>query len=153
LFVGLFLALVVTANVSTVLNPRQGFTGSISMLKNPQPGTPTDDVYRSVSTWLQSGSAQTPPILQKSVDDRLAWQRPKAIVSTVLLVGFVVISALVWRALIRKSREPDARWTSAGIALLLLGAVSVFVCLLLMLMVMGNTQGSLAPISLTLFFA
>ena len=36
---------------------------------------------------------------------------------------------------------------------MLLGAMAgVPVCLLLMLMVLGNVQGSLAPLSLTLFF-
>jgi cytochrome bd-type quinol oxidase subunit 2 len=149
--VGLFMALVVAANVSTVLNPRQGFAGSISLLTATQAGSPQDDLYRSVNTWLQSGSGDMPPLVQGRIDDRLAWQRPKAIVSGVLLVGFLVLSALIWRALIRRSRDPEARWRLKETAMLLLGVVAVLASLLLMLMVMGNTQGSIAPISLTLF--
>jgi hypothetical protein len=135
-----------------VLNPRQGFSGSISLLRAAEAGTQTDDLYRSVNTWLQSGSADTPSIVHGRIDERLAWQRPKAIVCSILLVVFVILSALTWRTLIRKSRDHDARWRLKETALLLLGAVSVLACLLLMLMVMGNTQGSIAPISLTLFF-
>jgi hypothetical protein len=150
--VGMFMALVVAANVSTVLNPRQGFSGSISLLRAAHAGTQTDDLYRSVDTWLQSGSADTPSVVQGRIDDRLAWQRPKAIVCSILLVVFAILSALTWRTLIRKSRDHAARWRLRETAQLLLGAVSVLACLLLMLMVMGNSQGSIAPISLTLFF-
>ena len=148
----LFLALVVAANVSTVVNPRQGFSGSISLLASPRPGSSTDDLYRSVGQWLESGSAQTPVVVQSQIDDRLSWQRPKAIVCSVLLVVFAILSALSWRALIRRSRVDQAKWRSKDTVLLLLGTVSVFACLLLMLMAMGNTQGSIAPMSLTLFF-
>ncbi len=150
--VGLFLALVVAANVSTVVNPRPGFAGSISMLGTPKAGTQTDDLYRSVNAWLQSGSPDTPSVVQSRIDDRLAWQRPKAIVTSVLLLVFLALSALIWRTLIRKSRDHAARWRLKEAALLLLGVATVLACLLLMLMVMGNTQGSIAPISLTLFF-
>ena len=149
--VAVVMAVIVAANVSTAMHPREGFAGSISMLGTPQPGTPTDAVYRSVYTWLESGSAATPPELQAQVDERLGWQRPKAIVCGVLLVVFASLSAFIWRALIRRSRDPAARWSLRRTALLLLGMITVLVCLLLMLMVMGNTQGSLAPISLTLF--
>lgn len=150
--VAMFLALVVAANVSTVLSPRQGFAGSIGMLGTPSPGTPSDELYRSVDAWLQSGSAETPSVVQERIDERLAWQRPKAVIVSVLLIGFALLCALIWRALIRGSRTPEARWGPGRAALLLGGIASVLACLLLMLMVMGNTQGSIAPISLTLFF-
>jgi hypothetical protein len=150
--VAMFLALVVAANVSTVMNPRQGFSGSISMLRTGPPGTPTDDLHQAVDAWLQSGSADTPSVVQDQIDERLAWQRPKAIICSVLLVVFVILSALIWRALIRTSRDGAAKGRLKKVSLLLLGVVTVLACLLLMLMVMGNTQGSIAPISLTLFF-
>jgi cytochrome bd-type quinol oxidase subunit 2 len=150
--VAMFLTLVVAANVSTVMNPRQGFSGSISMLRTASPGTHMDDLYRAVDTWLQSGSADTPSAVQDKIDERLAWQRPKAVICSVLLVVFVIVSALMWRALIRKSRDREAKGRFRKVSLHLLGVVMVLASLLLMLMVMGNTQGSVAPISLTLFF-
>ena len=151
--VGLFMAFIVAANVSTVVSPREGFAGSIHLLSSPQPGSSTADFYDSVTQWLQSENADTPAAVQSRIDERLSWQRPKAIICTVLLLLFLLVSALIWRSLIHWSRDPEARWRAKESALLLLGVVTVLACLLLMLMVMGNTQGAIAPISLTLFFA
>ena len=149
--VGLAMTVIVAANVSTAVHPREGFAGSISMLGTPQPGTPSADVQGSVYAWLESGSTDTPADLQAQIDERLSWQRPKAIVCGVLLVVFVFLSFLIWRALIRRSRDRTARRCFPGVGLFVLGVITVLASLLLMLMVMGNTQGTLAPISLTLF--
>ncbi len=150
--VTLLLALVVAANVSTALDPRQGFAGAIGLLGTPKPGTSVSELQAAFTTWLASGDGDVPARVSEAIDDRLSWQRPKAIVSTVLLVGAVVLSAATWRSLVRWSRARSGRrplreWGQLG-----LGVVSVAVCFLLMLMVLGNTQGSLAPLSLTLFF-
>lgn len=149
----LFMVVVVAANVSSTLNPKQGFTGSISMLGNPKPGTQTYELQRSVNSWLQSSNASIPTVLQNKVDERLAWQRPKAIICTILLPVFLALSAYIWRVLIRKSRACESKWKLKDFALFLSGIAAVGTCLLLMLMVIGNTQGSFAPISLTLFFS
>lgn len=152
--VALFLGLVVAANVSTVRNPRQGFSGSISLL-NPAPaeGSQTAQMYAGVASALQSGSTEVPTALQERIDDRLSWQRPKAVICSLLLVAFVFGTAFVWQALIRRSRAREGRWKLRDVALLLSGIALVAACLLLMLMVMGNVQGSVAPASLTLFFS
>ena len=150
--VGLFLALIVAANVSNVLNPQNGFVGAIPMLGAPKAGTPTAELQQAFAVWLDSGGAQAPPLVQAAIDDRLSWQRPKAIICSLLLVVFLLLCARVWRTLIRRTRAPDARWRLAETVLLLVGVLTVGICLLLMLMVMGNTQGSIAPISLTLFY-
>jgi hypothetical protein len=109
-------------------------------------------VAAAFDSWLQSGSSQVPSLVQRKIDDRLAWQRPKAIVCSVLLVLSVVLTAHVWRTLIRRSRVPDARRRPREVLLMLAGLAAVPYCLLLMLMVMGNTQASLAPMSMTLFY-
>ena len=150
--VAVFLAFVVSANVSTVVNPRQGFTDSVALLKTPEPGTSTDELYKAVTGWLDSGSTAVPPVVQSRIDDRLAWQRPKAIITSGLLVALVLLSVRLWRALVRRSRMSGGRVTVRDVPLLLCGSTAVVACLLLMLMVMGNTQGSVAPLSLTLFF-
>ena len=149
--VGLLMALIVVANVNNVLNPRQEFSGAIGMLGTPQAGSQTDKRQQAFKTWLQSGSPQMPSLIQDKIDDRLTWQRPKAIISSVLLIVFVMLSVRIWRTMIRKSRLREA-WRLKERALLMAGFVTVVACLPLMLMVMGNTQGSIAPISLTLFF-
>ncbi len=149
--VGLFLALVVAANVSSVANPRQGLSGAVGMLGHPRAGTPTGDFQQAVVTWLESGNAEVPARVQDRIDDRLAWQRPKAIVCSVMLLVALAISVQVWRSLVRRSRSPARGGTPATGALLVVGVATVVASLLLMLMVMGNTQGSIAPLSLTLF--
>jgi cytochrome bd-type quinol oxidase subunit 2 len=150
--VGLFMALIVAANLSNVLNPTQGFSGAIGLLGSPRAGTQADELHQAVDAWLQSGSSDVPALVQGRIDDRLSWQRPKAVICSVLLIVFVLLSAGIWRALIRNSRVREGRWKFKEAALLLLGVLAVMGCLLLMLMVMGNTQGSIAPISLTLFY-
>jgi len=147
----MFMALIVAANVSTVAEPRDGFAGSIALLSTKNSSSSTQDFHQSVSAWLQSDSPETPKIVQARIDERIAWQRPKAIVSGVLLVAFAALGFLIWSRLIARSRAPDTRWTVSRIALFSIGVVTVPVSLVLMLMVMGNTQGALAPISLTLF--
>jgi hypothetical protein len=151
LAVGLFLALVVAANVSTVVSPRNGFADSLGLLGNPHAGSRTAQLQDSVAAWVRSGRAEVPSLVEERVGDRLAWQRPKAVVCTVLLVVFVVLSAGMWRNLVRRARAPGGGVGRARAGLLVGGSLSVAASLLLMLMVMGNAQGSVAPLSLTLF--
>jgi hypothetical protein len=150
--VGLFMALIMVANASTVLNPRQGFSGLVDILGTSQAGTPKAELYQSFDTWLQSGSTHIPSLIQSKINDRLVWQRPKAIICSVLLAIFVVVSIRIWGTLIRQSKVRETKRKLKEKALLFSGFVAVAVCLLLMLMVIGNTQGAFAPISLTLFY-
>ncbi len=148
----LFFALVVAANVSNVLDARHGFAGALGLLGTPRPGSSAADLQESFTTWLQSGTSAVPAEVTQAIDDRLSWQRPKAIICSVLLVGFVVLTAYVWRGLIRRSRARQGRRRAGEKLMLLGGLASAAVSLLLVLMVLGNTQGSIAPVSLTLFF-
>lgn len=141
LLIALMLALLIAANLSSVLDPRQGFAGAIGLLSAPRPQTV--QLQQAFITWLESGSAQVPAIVQAAVDDRLAWQGPRAIICTILLVAFVVLCAVSWRAFLRNPRAGS----------LVAGLLTAFVSLLLMLMVIGNTQGALAPLALTLFYS
>lgn len=139
--VGLMLALLIAANLSSVLDPRQGFAGAIGLLNAPRPQTV--DLQQAFNSWLQSGATEVPAIVQAAIDERLAWQAPKAIICTVLLAAFVALCFFCWRAFLRKPRAVP----------LLAGLVTAFVCLILMLMVIGNTQGAVAPLALTLFYS
>ena len=55
---------------------------------------------------------------QPAIDDRLAWQQPKALISTVLFVVFVWLCVRIWRALIVKSRlsEPERNLKTVGLS-------------------------------------
>lgn len=149
--VGSLLALIVAANVSTALDPRPGFAGAVPMVGTSPAGSPRAELQRSFDTWLRSGTVEVPAPVQRAVDDRLAWQRPKAIITAVLLLGVVLLGARVWRALLASRAQPG-RWRLMDVARLAAGLGSVAVGLLLMLMVMGNTQAALAPLSMALFF-
>lgn len=94
-----------------------------------------------------------PSLIQSEIDDRLAWQRPKAVICSVLLIVFVGLSVRLWRTAIDKSRAGETTRTLRERALLATGCSTVVASLLLMLMVIGNTQASFAPMGLTLFNA
>jgi len=64
----------------------------------------------------------------------------------------LLLSARIWRTLIRRSRLRPKVWTPKDVTLLAAGLLCGPVCLLLMLMVIGNTQASFAPLSMTLFY-
>lgn len=152
LIVAAFLALVVAANISNVVNPRAGFTGALGLLGSPSPGSNFGQVQQAYSQWLQSGAGSVPPAVQAAVDDRLSWQQPKAIYCTMLLIVFVGLALLVWSRLIRLSRVHEPRRLLLKAVLLLAGIFTVVGSLLLMLMVMGNVQTAFAPLAMTMFY-
>lgn len=147
--VALFMLLIVAVNLSTTLNPQEGFAQIISDLGTPQAGTQKAVRYQSVNIWVQSGSAHMSPVLQNEVRDRLSWQRPKAIVCSILLVVFAIFTARLWQKLIN-SRASKSMWRLKEKALITMGVIAVPVTLLLMIMALANTQASFAPIALTL---
>jgi hypothetical protein len=149
---GLLMVLIVVANATNVLSPRQGFSGLIDEFGTSPVGTHRAELHQSFNTWLKSGDTNVPSLIQSKINDRLEWQRPKAIICTVLLAIFVRVSIHIWGRLIRKSKVRETQWKPQDKALLFSGCCAVAGCLLLMLMVLGNTQGTFAPMSLTLFF-
>ena len=146
------LALVVVANLTTALDPRPGFAGAVDAMAAPSPGTVRAEHDRAFVEWLDSGSDAVPAPVAHLVDARLAWQRPKAVVTGMLLVLVLVGAAHVWRRALRGWRTAPGRWRPQQLALVALGVLAVPVALVLVLMVMGNTQASVAPLSMTLFY-
>ena len=136
LILGLLMAVTFWANVTSVVNPRQTLAGT--------PFSPLGE------TWLRSGSAEISPMLRQAIDDRLAWQRPKAIICAVLLVAFVTLSVYLWRALLRRSAAGEPLRKRRP--MLGAGVLSAVACLPLMLMVIGNAEGAIAPLFLTVLY-
>lgn len=150
--VGLLMALIVVVNATTVLNPLPGFSSLVDSLGTPKAGTQMEKLYQAFNTWLQSGSTHIPSFIQSKIDERLAWQRPKAIVSSVLLVVFGALSACLWRTLLKKSQVRESTWGLKERTLLVFGAATITFSLLLVVLVVANTQGAFAPLALTLTF-
>ena len=138
------LALVMAANVSTVLDPRQGFAHVIPAPGAPAPGTERARLHRSAASWIESGRSEVPPLLQRKVDDRLSWQRPKAIISGVLAFALALFSVRLWRRLL--GRESGGRGAVA------IGATAPVCALVLAAMAIANAQAAFAPLTLTLLY-
>lgn len=150
--VSMLLALLIAANISNVVDPIHGFAGAIDSLHKPR--SPQSAALREAFTsWLQTGATPLPQPIQSSIDQRLAWQRPKAIICVLLFVALATTATWIWRKLIRLSRQPEGVWRPSTLALLAAGIATNCVCLLLMLMVLGNVQASVAPLSLTMFYS
>jgi hypothetical protein len=152
LVVGLGMLLIFAANLTSVLNPQQGLAGAIGTLGTPQAGTHLDKLSQTFNAWLQSGSPHLPALIHAKIDQRLAWQRPKAIICSVLLILFVAVSVGIWRWLLGQSRTTEARSMARRRAMVCVGALTGIACLLLMVMVVANTQASFAPLTLTLLY-
>lgn len=152
LVLGLGLTLVVVANLLNALDPRQGFAGTVDMLGSPRPGSSRAVLHQAFTAWLQSGRSPRPALVQAHIDDRLAWQRPKAAVTSLLFVTVVGLALRAWRTLVRQSRDRVGRWSGRDRATLGAGVGLVLAALVLMLMVLGNTQASVAPLTMVLLF-
>ena len=135
LALGLIMAAVFWGNVTSVVNPRQTLSGTT--------------FSRAGQTWLQSGRAQISPLLQHAIDERLAWQRPKAVICGILLVAFVTLTVFIWQTLLRRSGAGRPFRKLSRRLMLGAGVLSAVSCLLLMLMVIGNTEGAFVPLFLT----
>lgn len=140
------------ANLSTASDPSPGFRSSIPMIADRAPETDAGQEQQAFERWLQSGERAMPADVRSAVDERLSWQRPKAIVCAVLLGLVLFASARLWRSIVHRSRRPDHRWRVGELGRLAAALGALAVAFLLVLMVLGNTQASLAPVSMTLFF-
>lgn len=104
------MAALVAANVSNAVDPRQGLTGAVDLVGAPTLDTETAGLHHAFATWLRSGRSATPSVVDERVDGRLAWQRPKALICLVLLLVIVLVSARIWRTLVRRSRRRTKGW-------------------------------------------
>jgi hypothetical protein len=130
---GLLMAVIVYANASNALNPRHDLATAIPVLRATRPGTEAAGVQQATNAWLLSGREDKPRLLQDKIDERLSWQRPKAIICTLLLGAFV--------GLCIRLRH---RRVAASVAMLC--------TLVLLVMAMANTQAAFAPMFLTVLY-
>jgi hypothetical protein len=67
-------------------------------------------------------------------------------------VAFVALTVFLWRRLIRQSRSGEPVRKLSRRLMLFGGVLSAVSCVLLMFMVIGNTEGALAPLTLTVIY-
>ena len=144
------LGLILIGNLGNALNPRAGFKNSLDMLGNPSPGTKTAYLQQTYVEWIQSEKSTLPDYVSQVINERISWQLPKALICLLLLAIFIYLSILAWNPLLKEtfqSGKPRMRRLFAT------GVFLSFVCVLLLIMVIANIQGAIAPVSLSLFFA
>jgi hypothetical protein len=144
------MALHITANASVTFDPLPGV-----LALNDSFVTPGNSVYRNqlgqtFIAWIKSGSGTIPPFIEQQLQNRIALQATKALEFGILLVVCVVLSVLLWSALIKKGRESGSKWRLKEMLFFVSGIAMVALALLAMTIVLANVQGALAPITLTL---
>ena len=151
LLVGLLFGLLVAANLSNVIDPRQGFSDAVGVIGHAPAGTTRAAQQEAFVGWLGSGDRRMPSDVRNAVLQRVSWQGPKAVGSALLLGVALWATALFWRRLVSRGRRSGggsaAGWPSVSGGIALVG-----VSLILMAMTIGNAQGALAPVATTLFY-
>lgn len=147
---GLFLGLVLVANASNVLSPRSGFSALAATLPPAPPGSELARLHHGFDLWLSSGSAAPPAPVTRHVQERLAWQRPKALLCGLLLAVLTALTVKFWSRAVKPQGGAGGAFPDAKTNLLLI--LSVPGLHLLALMFIANTQAALAPITITMLF-
>lgn len=142
---GLLMTVVTVANTGHALDPVPG----LRLMIDGSTKSSDSATSRAMATWLQSGSPDKPSALDSAIDDRLSWQQPKAIICAILFVIVAALAVRLWTMLVRRSRERETKRSLTDRALLAAGVATVPVSLLLLIMAVANTQGSIAPIAIT----
>lgn len=150
--VGLLIALIAVVNATNIVDSRQGFSLLVDSLGTPKAGTAIARLYEAFNSWVQSGSTNIPPLIQRKIDARIAFHTTKALVCGILLILFAALSTSIWRALIKRSRVHEAKWRLIESVLFISGVATVTFSLLLMVIVVANMQGAFAPIKLTMLY-
>jgi hypothetical protein len=139
------LGLVVFANASNAINPLPGFSMA-NTVKTPN----SYAVDAALKDWIRSGEKPMPPLIKQKISKRISWQRPKAIATGFLFVLFAALSVKNWKALLRRTNAGKSLWQPQGLRLLA-GKITVLpLAFLMLIMFLANTQGALAPVTISL---
>lgn len=144
------LGLIVVGNAINAGNPRTGFKESLSMLGTNSISSHQILIQGEFIKWINSGQEQVPNYISRAISERLAWQQPKAIISLFLLLFTLYLSKVIFKSLAQTLSPTSKLKVSLKICAV---AVLPLTAVLFLVMFIGNTQGSLAPMALTLFFS
>ena len=146
IFLGL---IVVGANISTAVKPLPGFSESIPSLTD---NSYNIQLHKAVNEWIVSGKTTPPAFVQQRIHHRRVFHTTRAVFGAVLLVIFTMLSVGLWKALIAKRNDGEAKWTLKEAVWLVAGILSVGVALFMMIVVLANLQSAIVPIANTLQF-
>jgi hypothetical protein len=148
---GVLVGLLAAVNATNVFDPLNGFSGVVDAL-------PSHDgpLRQSFNQWLRSGASTPPRLVASVVHHRVLFQATKAGVCAVVFIVLALLCVRLWRASVRWSNRGDL--ANSGPGKLVLGAtissgmLTAGLALLVLVVVVANLQGALAPTALTLAF-
>lgn len=143
-FVVLSMGLLVFANTTNAINPVPGF---MMASEHPTPNTTTVDA--AVNTWIASGNRAVPALVEQKVRHRVSWQAPKALISALMFAVFAALTAWNAKTLIRRARMRTTQFGPHTSGLVVRQLMLVPLALLALVMFIGNTQGALAPLTIS----
>jgi hypothetical protein len=148
---GVLVGLLAAVNATNMFDPLNGFSGVVDAL-------PSHDgpLRQSFNQWLRSGASTPPPLVASVVHHRVLFQATKAGVCAVVFIVLALLCVRLWRASVRWSNRSDLATSGPGRlvrgATISSGVLTAGLALLVLVVVVANLQGALAPTALTLAF-
>jgi hypothetical protein len=150
--VSLVFTLLIAVNATNAFSPSNALHG-FSLLAEESAPRGDSAVGRALIGWIESSTVQPPLLIMQKIHDRLSWQRPKAIICGVLLILFVALSERLWGSLLKRKKAIKPNGRIGDTTLFVAGTTTVALALLMLIMVIANTQATLAPLTITVLVA
>ncbi|MCK9862865.1 hypothetical protein [Paenibacillus sp. ATY16] len=110
-------------------------------------GSYKDEWRYAFIEWIRSGNESIPAMIQQKINARIEFHAAKAFVCGALLIIFVALGLFLWNSLIKRSKAMGSKWRYIEKTYFISGIATVALSLLLMVMVVANTQGAIAPLT------
>ncbi|ACT02767.1 hypothetical protein Pjdr2_4139 [Paenibacillus sp. JDR-2] len=146
-FITLLMALIVVANATNTFYPLHGFSLFIDSFAISDGESYKNEWRLAFMEWIRSGNENIPAMIQQKINARIEFHATKAIVCGVLFIIFVALGLFLWNSLIKRTKALGAKWRYIEKTYFLSGIATVALSLLLMVMVVANTQGAIAPLT------
>ena len=148
---GIAFGLLAVVNATNVFDPLNGFSAVVDALPSHY-----GPLRRSFNQWLMSGTPAPPRLVASVVHHRVLFQATKAGVCAVVFIVLALLCVWLWRASVRWSNRGDLATAGPGRlvrgATISAGMLTAGLALLMLVVVVANLQGALAPTALTLAF-
>jgi hypothetical protein len=101
---------------------------------------------------LQDWDAPPSTLIEQRIHRRVMFHTTKAIVCGILIIVFTALSMRLWNTLIKRCNVSETQWRLKEKTFFVAGIATIALSLLMMIIVVANLQGAIAPITLTLIF-
>lgn len=151
LLVGLFMLLLVVANITNTLNPLHGLSLAYSN-SEVDVALNSDTLHQTFSNWVKSSDGAIPATIMAEIKNRVNFHTAKAFKSFAILIIFVLVSRNRWKKMISNARDVklgirDSKWGIQDRVNFIIGNLSILISLLMVIVVEANIQGAFAPLT------